>query len=42
MLDQDRFYDLLCLLDLEKELSVTIYVVKDLSTEILRQVVEQL
>ena len=33
---------MLCLLYLEQELSITIHVVKDLSTQILRQVVEQL
>ena len=42
VLHEDRLNDLLCLLDLEKELSVTIHVVKDLSTEVLCQVVEQL
>ena len=40
MLDKDWLHDLLCLLDLKKELGVTINVVEDLSTQVLSQIVK--
>ena len=41
MLHEDRFDDLLRLLDLKKELSITIDIIQDLAAKILGQIVEE-